>query len=225
MKTRLLIRTILAVIILAVLNSCKKEDVDPVATSNPNANVEALSQSMDGQLRQVPYQSIIDDLEEEYGLTFDFNSITTVTTPSGVASVANVLVLPSTWFSDYFLTIIIDGSAHLLGVYEVKFTYGFSANNGNLDSNSYGFEIYYDGSSSIFTGIVITDVPNTTDYIQTFGNPSTSNYPYPLFDYYSTGLTNLENYVNIGFDTPGVTPRKIACKLGSTFYIHFYLGY
>ncbi len=224
MKTRSYIKTIIAVVLITVLNSCKKEDVAPVATSNTNVSVEAISPSMEGQLRQVPYQSIIDDLEEEYGLCFDFNSITTVTTPTGEAAVANIIVLPSTWFSNYFLTIIIDGSAHLLGVYEVQFTHGFSASICETDFNSYGFDIYYvEERSSIFTGVVCTNVPNTADYVQTTGNPSTSNYPYPLFDYYSTGFTNLENYVYL-YDTPGITPLKIACKLGSTFYIHFYLG-
>ncbi|MBQ7238540.1 MAG: hypothetical protein IJS20_07095 [Bacteroidales bacterium] len=223
MNTKLLIKIILTVVIIATLNSCKKEDSAPVAASNPNENVEVISQNREGQLRQIPYQSIIDDLEEEYDCCFDFNSITTVTTPTGVAA-ANILVLPSTWFDDWFLTIIINGSAQLIGVYEVQFTSGFSANIRDIETNSYGFAIYYGPTNNdIFTGFVYMNVPNISDYISTFGNPFYHNYPYPLFDYYTTSATNLEDYV-VAFDTTGMTPLKIACKLGSTFYIHFYLG-
>ena len=213
-----LLKLAFVVMFVTTLVSCKKENTLSDSVSNNSLNdTEFVASNMEGQLRQMPYGHIIAALAQEYGCCFDFNNYTTATTPQGVTA-ANLIVVPSLVFDDDYLTIVINGSAQVLGVYEVFFTSGFNSNSRNEESNSYSFEIYY--LDALFSGYVYTNVPNYPDRIYASG-ALLSYYPYPLLNYYSTGYINLENYAS---EPLVMTPQKMALKLASSFYIHYYLG-
>lgn len=217
-----LLKLAFVVMVVTALASCKKENLssDPVSNSSVN-DTEFVAPNTSGQLRQMPYDQIIDALEVEWGWGFDFDSIKSSTTPLGVTPPANLIVVPSLVFDHDYLTIIINGYAQLLGVYEVDFTSGFNSNSLNVDRNSYAFDIYY--TDILFSGYVYTNVPNYPDRIYANGTLH-SYYPYPLLNYYSTGYINLEN---TGFETPGITityEDRMALRLAGSFYTHYYLG-
>ena len=217
---KVLLKLAFVVMIVTTLVSCKKENT--LSDSVPNNGVNDtgfVAPDMEGQLRQMPYDHIIEALKEEWGWGFDFNNMKNSTTPLGITPPTNLFVVPSLAFDDDYLTIIINGYAQLLGVYEVVFTSGFNSNSCNVESNSYSFDIYY--TDILLKGFVYTNVPNYPDRINAY-IPLLSYYPYPLFNYYSTGYINLEN---IGLVTLGTTEEEImALKLASSFYIHYYLG-
>ncbi len=215
---KVLLKLAVVVIIVTTMVSCKKENTLSDSVSNSSVkDTEFVASDTEGQLRQMPYGHIVAALEEEWGCCYEFDHYTTRTTPSGVTA-ANLLVVPSLAFENDYLTIIINGSAQLLGVYEVMFNSGFEAGTRDEDRNSYTFDIYY-YANILFSGYVYTNIPNLPDRINAYGTPG--YYPYPLLNYYSTGYINLENYAS---EPLTMTPERMALKLASSFYIHYYLG-
>lgn len=218
------------VAIVAALASCKKDNASAVIVSDANVyNSESVSQNVEGQYRGVPYTYVLENLEEEYGCCFDFSDATSPVTSSSGSNSAVLFAFPSTWFDDVYLTVVISSSGQLLGVFQVEFTSGFSKEaNRDIEVNSYEYDIWNQyGGSILFHGYTYMNVPYYPDriYISNYPGLNSYNFPYPLFDYISTGYTNLENYTDsgIGVYTP-MNPKKMALRLASTFYIHFYLG-
>jgi hypothetical protein len=222
---KILFKMAFCVMIVTVVASCKKDDSLLNVSSFNEYKSESVYQNSESQYRQIPINHVLEELQEEYDCCFDFDNLIHVTPPSGVLA-AHIFVAPSTWTDDFYLTIIINGSAQVIGLYQIEFTSGFKNANRDIESEAYGFKVYdQDYDVLLFSGDVYTNVPYYPDRVYIPGNHiNLYYYTYPLFDNLSTGYTNLENYVISGVvETPGMTSSKMALKLASTFYVHFYL--
>ena len=226
MKKKFLLKSALAAMLLAALGSCKKVESDfSYATNDQNRETGITSSDVE-TTRQVPYDQVLAALEAQYDWLYDFDS-KTYGRPAGMAA-PHMWVVPSTWFNNTFLTIIIDGNAHIVGLYDIQFTSGFNNtenNNENRDSFVYTItNVVGNDNETMFNGEASINIPGGWPdclWVTNVGIPST--YPYHLFDNISTGSVNLENYdVPFQVYNPQVTPEKIALRIASTCFIHFY---
>lgn len=220
MKTKLL-KTFLVVMVLATIVSCKKDEATMLPSSEPSlTNNEFVSPAIDQQLRGGigNLQGVLADLEEEFGLVFDFDDIKTAS-PSN-ASQIHIYVMPCKVITDYFLTVILDNNANIIGLYE----FWFSESN-NADSY-YNFGVGDPYTTyTLFSGWIGLNISGTMPNCLVVypGISIPSDYPYPVFGNVTTGYTTLETYsFSSGVDTPEMNAWKLALRAASTFYLHFY---
>lgn len=217
MKKRLLLRLALAVVFFVALDSCKKES-NAILDANVLLEEEKIISSDMEVDRQVPYNQVLAALENEYGNAYDFDSKAYATPPTGVIT-ANMWVVPSFWYDDIYLTIILNGSAQIIGLYQVQFATGFSSEI-DATANSYQYTVNTPtGEYNLFYGYVYTNIPNYSDRI-TVSNWNGVEYNYPLFNNLSSGYIVLENYQN--YSNP-INSSKLALKMATSFYMHYYL--
>lgn len=233
MKKRQLLKMAFAVMFLAVLASCKKDDVNLLsATDNEVAKIESVSSNENEGLRGVDPSGKLNAVMLEYGDSYVFSDMATAPVYTTDNSTIYVYVAP--FFLDYnnWISIVISNSGQLIGLYEFDFddyksdNYNYSESNNEIDVRSnyhYYVKDIDDVTITLFDGGVLANIYGLPEYLYVYPSylPLPSNYPYPLFDNVVNGTYNLGT---IGTLSPCNAPEKarIAIRAALTFYNYFY---
>lgn len=218
MKKRLL-KLVLGAIIFAVLTSCKKDVPDlQYATCKVDDDKEIVSHDRNEDLRGIDPSGVLNALAEEYGILYDFsNKISARPVTNG--RTVSMWIVPSLWDSNAWLTILVNPSAQIIGLYEILYD-SKSVTKDSDNRFSAGFYINdVDTYSWIIECSASVNVYGLTDRLHIYNNISIpSNYPYPLFDNISSGYFDLSTYS----PTTSDPYADLALRVAATFYNNFY---
>lgn len=214
---------LIAMIAFAVsfsFQSCKKANEETTTERN------SLIQEGAGG-RQMDPTRVLASLANQYGELFNFNSIEGPYNPSNTTSIRIYVVPASNVFDYFYLTIVLDGTANILGIYVTDLSYAFPSDivNGNNDHDyNYYFYNIWDAeiNDRFFYGTV--NIGKNSQIVSTLSvngidtpvNPANYHFFYNL----SVGVNNLEN-VNMLNNTQ-ISAMRMALQMAATFYLNFY---
>lgn len=210
MKKKFLMKATLAVLLLAALGSCKKEEAVLPNVESAESNL-MLSENESGSKNDAIDPNVtIQAMENLYGDNYDFDSKLS----------ANVLnngprffAVPSYSEDFVYLTFGIKGDGRLLCVYETELGYN------STDTCTYKINDV-EHLSPLLKGKLYLDTA-LGDWLTVeslaYGLPY---YHYHLFDNIALGLYSLENISTVTI-TPSMIPMVLTLKSAATFYTNF----
>lgn len=214
-----LINSLFVVIMFVATVSCSKNNEAVFTTKGTGQDFEFVSQDTNSPTRAVDPSQVIASLAQEYGWVYDFDSIIEAH-PSGISSV-RIYSVPSMWNSSIYLSIVLDASANIIGLYDIQFPSLSNADSGYDYSVSYPCD-----NGQLFAGWIGINVPGPMPnhlYVYSSSINIPSDYPYPIFANVTSGYVSLENYaLATGFDNLQINGWKLALRAASTFYANFY---
>ncbi|MBR0540366.1 MAG: hypothetical protein IJK36_09130 [Bacteroidales bacterium] len=221
-----IIRTVVFVVVLTSLASCKKEDANAFSAKNNDLEIQN-TQSKQEDTRGIDPSGALIALEGLYGDMYDFSNKIKASAVTNDFSTVYMWVIPQTYYDYQWLTILIDNASNVIGLYETE----FQTSNNNLDSfksmnnsESQSFTFFVndlDTGSWMFYCTASINVYALPDRVQIYNNFSIpTNYSYPWFNNITYGHYNLSNYLSSSVSIP--QRADIALRAAATFYNNFY---
>lgn len=224
MKTKQLLRSAFVAALFLVLTSCKKDDANFSTSNNFEPINEILSVGSDG-LKGIDPSQVINGLESTYGENYDFSKKVRGNAVTVDNSTVYLCVIPSFWDDNFWMCVLVNNSAQIIGLYELEYLYYDDAK-GENDEMVYPSYYINDIDNTIYTlfrGSIGVNIYGFSDFLIVNSNNIAipNNYPYPLFNNVTAGNYSLGTCT---YNVNDSVPEKalIAMRAATTFYNNFY---